>query len=72
MSQLTSCCLQDVGLPQLLLQHHICLHAVMVPAMMRTDLTSEIVSEPPKLNLFLIKVVLVSQVVVVHAFNPST
>jgi hypothetical protein len=36
---------QGVESSQLLLQHHVCLHAAMLPAMMIVDWTSETVSQ---------------------------
>ena len=48
----------DVRL-SLLLQHHVCLHSAMLSIMMIMDGTSETVSEPSQLNIFLIRVVVV-------------
>jgi hypothetical protein len=53
------CCLQiKIQNSLILLQHHVCLHAAMLPTMMIMDETSETVSQP-HLNVALLKVVVV-------------
>lgn len=49
----------DVELPQLLFQHHVCLYAAMIPALIIMDYTSEPVSQPQLVSFIRIVMVMI-------------